>query len=231
MKNFLIVCAILFAMVFAGWNVNNYVREQQLVKAGNTKEGEVLYAAKVKDGKIFLNSPSGEEEVFLRGVNIGLGKPGHDPGDIAITKNEYMKWFTQIADLNVKFIRVYTLQSPDFYRALAQYNKYFSKPIYLIHGAYVNEKYLEETPDMQDPKLKKDFKNEVKNVIDAVHGDANIPYVKGHASGKYNVDVSQYVVAYLLGIEFDGVSVENTNKKHPEMKSYKGKYLYTVEGS
>lgn len=217
-------------MFFTLFNLQIYQNRYSLLTGTNAGNKEIKYSAIVRDDKIFINTYKGEKEIFIKGVNIGLGKPGYYPGDIGILKNEYLKWFYQISEMGIDFIRVYTLQSPEFYQALFEYNKYIKEPLYLIQGAYVNEALIEEKRDMWNKALYEDFSNEVKNVIDGVHGNGEIKFIKGHASGKYTYDVSPYVVSYLLGIEFDGETVLNTNQNNADKNSFKGEYLYTLEG-
>src|SRR5699024_1027085 len=36
----------------------------------------------------------------IKGVNMGMGKPGAFPGEAAITEDEYYRWFQQIGEMN-----------------------------------------------------------------------------------------------------------------------------------
>lgn len=173
----------------------------------------------------------GNQEIFLIGVNVGLGLPGYQPGSVAIDERTYLKWFKQIQDLGSNCIRVYTLQAPGFYQALYNFNRYHLKPLYLIQGAYLNEALIDEYEDVFASEVYADFLFEISNVVDACHGNADIEERKGHAFGEYRVDVSDYVISYLIGIEFAGDTVTTTNLKHPERSSFVGQYLHAVEGS
>ena len=48
----------------------------------------------------------GYETLFLNGVNIGAATVGNFPGDFAIPKETYLRWFRSISDMNVQVIRV-----------------------------------------------------------------------------------------------------------------------------
>ncbi|MBK5246583.1 MAG: family 2 glycosyl transferase [Peptostreptococcaceae bacterium] len=231
MKKYLIICTLVFILFFTGIGLQLSQNHESLLQSQIVDGKSIKYNSYVQGDKIIVNSYKGEKETFITGVNIGLGKPGYYPGDIGITKQEYLRWFLQITDMNVNFIRVYTLQSPGFYDALFEFNRYANAPLYLIQGAYVNEALVEKEKDMWNKYIYKDFSTEVKNVIDAVHGNANIKAVKGHASGVYDKDVSAYVVSYLLGIEFDGETVTTTNSNNTDKVSFKGEYLYTKSES
>ena len=80
-----------------------------------TAADEARYLAKV-DGRDFAVFAEGRwQKKFLKGVNMGVAKPGAFPGEHAITKAEYLRWFQNISDMNADVIRVYTTQNPDFY--------------------------------------------------------------------------------------------------------------------
>lgn len=222
MKRLVIILIIAIAAIVWGTiHAPQYVPDKLSCEVDGIK-----FLGKVEGEQLLIHQGENFEEVYIEGVNIGLGNPGNFPGEVSISKKDYKKWLKQISDLNVQFIRVYTLQSPVFYEALQEHNR-SNKALYLIQGAYVNEDYLAQYGDMLSEVPLNDFNTEVKNVIDAVHGNLNLAAQKGHASGKYQTDVSQYVYAYLLGIEFDGEIITRTNSLHPDKTSYQGKYLET----
>ena len=49
--------------------------------------------------------------------------------------------------MNANTIRVYVLQAPEFYQAFKEYNETAAKPLYLIHGVYINEADVLEYQD------------------------------------------------------------------------------------
>lgn len=227
MKRYIIFCIVLFIAVVSGssFYLNNYVNENYVVKKVEGKNISTM--AIVNGNKIYqVNNNKELEEIFIKGVNIGLGKPNEFPGEVAISKTEYLQWFKNIKDMGADYIRVYTLQSPDFYDALYDFNMFVS-PLYLIQGAYLNEGYIDEYNDVYHPKIANDFTLEIENVINAVHGNAKIDKRSGHAYGEYKSDVSKYTCMYILGIEFSGDTIEITNSNNSEKKKYDGKYLYT----
>lgn len=167
------------------------------------------------------------EDILIKGVNIGMGKPGAFPGEAAITKEEYFRWFKQIGSMNANAIRIYTLHPPEFYQAFYEYNQLSEKPLYLFHGAWVNEEMIVETQNAFSDEVVNDFKRELKQMIDIVHGDANIPPSPGHASGKYEYDISPYVLGFIIGIEWDPGAVQSTNIMNNGMEQFKGTYFRT----
>src|SRR5699024_9500820 len=67
------------------------------------------------EGKEFQIYKNGKwEKTFLKGVNMGAAKPGSFPGDLDITRDEYLRWFKHIGQMNADVIRVYTTLKPDF---------------------------------------------------------------------------------------------------------------------
>lgn len=206
------------------------LKDEQVEKEGSAfQENGLRYVSKV-EGKNFLVYENGEwKEKFLRGVNIGAGKPGHFPGDLAITKQEYLRWFEQIGDMNADVIRVYTTLKPEFYDALLEYNLGADKPLYLIQGVWVKEEDKEELMDAygDEGRIKKDFIKDSRDLVDIIHGDAILPERPGFTSGEYVSDVSDYVIGWILGIEWDPNFVLATNEKNPEKTNYFGDYLKT----
>jgi hypothetical protein len=171
------------------------------------------------------------KDFLIKGVNLGMGKPGKWPGEGAITKSEYRRWFEQIGEMNANAIRVYTIHPPAFYEALLEYNLRAREPIYLFHGVWVNEEKFVKSQDVYDEEISMEFTNEIQRAVDVVHGNITIPEATGHSSGVYSSDISPYVLGWILGIEWDPGVVETTNLKHKNVSGFKGEYLYTKDAS
>ncbi|RLQ96141.1 type 1 periplasmic-binding domain-containing protein [Falsibacillus albus] len=171
------------------------------------------------------------ENFLVKGVNMGIAKPGAFPGETAISKDEYLRWFKEIGEMNANTIRVYTLHPPAFYEAFYEYNQTAKKPLYLIHGAWVNEESLVRTQDAYSKDVTEDFRRELKDMVDIIHGKASIPANPGHASGEYKYDISRYVLGYMLGIEWDPEAVEHTNDKYKGKPQFSGHYFHTDDAS
>lgn len=163
----------------------------------------------------------------IKGVNMGMGKPGAFPGEAAITEDEYYRWFQQIGEMNANTVRVYTLHPPGFYNALKRYNEHHEEKIYLFHGAWMNEEKLEESLDAFEPENLNDFQQEMKTLVDVIHGNKIVKERPGHASGTYRADVSEYVIGWILGIEWYPHMVLNTNETYTELGEFKGEYYET----
>ena len=170
---------------------------------------------------------------FLIGVDIGSGKPGFFPGELAVTEEEYFQWFQQIADMNVNVIRIYIPQSPAFYEAFYKYNQIASTPLYLLQGVYVNEEEVAKYENVyaDGSNLIGEFDQDIKDAVDMIHGNAVVELRTGKASGTYQYDVSQYVIGWILGIEWDSALVIGTNQENPDKTAYNGMYVYTTDSS
>ncbi|MET3729456.1 hypothetical protein ABID52_003037 [Fictibacillus halophilus] len=168
---------------------------------------------------------------LIKGVNMGIAKPGSFPGETAISKGEYFRWFKRIGEMNANAIRVYTIHPPGFYEAFYEYNKIAKKPLYLFHGVWVNEDQLKAKQDVYAPEVTESFKKEIKHVVDIVHGQAKIPKVPGHAGGEYKNDISPYVLGFIVGVEWDPEVVVSTNEKHMSEKRYAGEYFASSNAS
>ena len=191
------------------------------------------YIAKI-DGRDFTIYSEGRwQKKFLKGVNVGVGKPGTFPGEYAITKAEYLRWFQNISDMNAEVIRVYTTLKPDFYDALHEFNKTAKKPLYLLQGVYMREESIRilEDAHSNNSQIKREFIADAQELVDVLHGRATLPEKPGQPSGDYKSDVSEYVIGWILGIEWDPMFVIRTNKRNANKNNYSGKVLYTEKAS
>lgn len=197
------------------------------------EEEGIQYVSKV-EGKDFLVYQDGVwVKKFLKGVNLGAAKPGTFPGELAITRKEYLRWFQAIKDMNAEVIRVYTTMKPAFYDALFEFNKNLKEPLYLMQGVWVKEEDIASLNDAyaENEKIKSDFIKDSKDLVDIIHGKADLPEKQGFASGKYTKDVSPYVIGWILGIEWDPYFVQGTNENHLDRNHFDGNFLYTEGAS
>lgn len=169
------------------------------------------------------------EDMFIKGVNLGIALPGKWFTDFPKEEPTYLRWFQMIGEMEANTIRVYTLMDPSFYRALLKYNlQNPDKPLWLLQ-----EIWPEEHPP-EDNYLKEDyvdeFFTEIEYVIDAIHGNANISERQGRAYGHYYADVSKYTLGYLVGRELEPHEVIETNNKN-DITQFQGDYLVINNGS
>lgn len=195
------------------------------------RDGKIKYISKVDEKYFYIYQDKKFKKTFIKGVNIGASKPGYFPGEFGITKEDYLRWFKYIQDMNANSIRVYTRLMPEFYEALYEYNQKAKTPLYVFHGVWLNEEDIIKYMDAHNPKIKEAFIEETKKMIDIIHGNINVEKEKGHAGGVYTKDVSKYVIGWILGIEWDPEFVVETNNKNKEKIRYDGQYLYTQDAS
>lgn len=169
---------------------------------------------------------------FVKGVNLGASLPGHYPGELPITKEDYLRWFAMIDEMGANVIRVYTIHPPAFYEALVSYNRQKEgEPLYLMQGIWSPEEMLIEKKDAYLPEIREEFRHEIQDAVGAVYGDITLPEKQGKASGKYTANAGQYLIGWHTGTEWDPVMVQNTNKLHAKSASYQGAYFRTTEQS
>lgn len=222
MKKYFATITIIALFIFSFYKLAPHVRN----KSSIYNDG-VSYVSMVDNSYFYVYRFGKWQKEFIKGVNMGAAKPGSFPGELAITKEEYIRWFKYISDMNANTIRIYTILKPDFYEALYEYNQKSLTPIYLIHGVWVNEEDIAEFSDAYNPKIYDAFKNDIKSTIDIIHGNCVLPPKRGHASGVYAKDVSPYVIGWILGIEWDPYFILHTNEKNSQKRNFEGNYLYS----
>ncbi|WP_431028287.1 hypothetical protein [Lysinibacillus sp. LZ02] len=168
--------------------------------------------------------------ITIKGFNIGMAHPGTFPGEAGITEEEYARWFEYIGEMGANTVRVYTLHPPGFYNALKEYNETHENPIYVLHGVWIDEEPLEEALDVYGEPTD-NFQAEIKRIVDVIHGNTVIEQRPGHAYGTYSADISQYVIGWMLGIEWYPYTVEGTNQKHVDKSQYNGQFFSTKDAA
>lgn len=225
MKKFIIAACIVVLLIFA-WNFSYYnlgiyidLHPDAPVTAFMTTDQDTIYME--KDGKTV--------PFEIRGVNMGVGLPGEWATDYAIDKETYLRWFAWIQEMGANTIRVYTILHDDFYNAFYEYNQGREDPLYLIHGVWVNDYVQNSHRDAYDDDFRQTLLDDCRTVVDILHGQKNLLLGYGLGSGSYRKDVSQWVIGYILGVEWEDVTVTYTDHKYPERSSYQGTYMYTTE--
>ena len=171
----------------------------------------------------------------IRGVNMGVGIPGEWATDYAIDVETYKRWFGYIQDLGANTIRVYTILQDDFYNAFYEYNTAHEEageePLWLIHGVWVNDYVQFSHRDAYDDEFLQTLLEDSRTLVDILHGKRVLSLGRGLGSGSYRRDVSPWVIGYILGVEWEDVTVAYTDQKYPERSVYEGKYMRTEPGA
>lgn len=160
---------------------------------------------------------------YMQGVNLGVALPGRFPSQFPTDSALYAGWLDTLATMNANVLRVYTILPPQFYRALRAWNlAHSTRPLWLVHGVWTE---LPPEHDFDDPAWKDAFRSEMRDVVDLLHGAAELTPRPGHASGRYDADVSRWSAAYIIGREWEPFAVKAYDSLHPGAHSYAGRYL------
>lgn len=194
-------------------------------------EEEPVSFTAVREKEILVDRGNGLLPYEIRGVDMGAGIPGHYATEFAIDKDTYLRWFGMIQDMGANTIRIYTILSDDFYDAFYEYNKNNPDPLYLLHGVWVNDYVLNSHVDAYDASFADTLKRDVKKVVDIIHGRKknNLGSGATDATGSYTRDISPWVLGYILGVEWEDVTVAYTDHMQTDRNQYHGDYMYTSE--
>lgn len=216
MKKFLIFSIFTFFFVLIGINFIGKM-------AYNKKDINIF--SKIICKEVFL----GDDKVSINGINISSTKPGSFPGDFKANKEDYIRWFKDIGELNLNCLRVQGLMNKDFYEALYEFNLNNKKPLYLLQGISLNEVAIDDGEDIQGEKVSDEFKKNIETTVDAIHGN-KIPILSSNSKKIYETNISQYVIGYTIGNElaYDDVIYSEIMNDLPE---FNGEYIQSKIGA
>lgn len=181
--------------------------------------------ARTEGERLIINTADGERD-FVAGINLGATVPGKFPGDLAVSAETYRTWFSQIADFGFTSIRIYTMLPPHFYEELRAYNlAHPHHPLYLVHGAWPPETELLASADFFDPSVAAEFERELRDLVDVVHGRGVVEQRPGRAWGTFTADVSPWLLAWAIGIEWDPVTVEASDVSNAGVEPFTGDFF------
>jgi hypothetical protein len=161
--------------------------------------------------------------IWIKGVNLGVALPGKFPSEFPLDSSLYARWIGMLARAHANTVRVYTILPPEFYRALRGWNDaHPDSVVWLVHGVWTE---LPEDGGFDAPGFEHGFQQEMRRVVDVVHGHADLPARPGHASGRYDADVSPWTLAYVIGREWEPFAVETFDSAHPGSAPYTGRFL------
>ena len=192
------------------------------------KDGALSTVAEPQGSRLALHTVSGDI-TFWTGVNLGSTTPGHNPGEVAIDRGTYRRWFQRMGRMGVHVLRIYTLHAPQMYDELLAYNEAHPKsPIYLIQGVYLPDESYTDTHNLYAPGPTKAFSQELRAASDAVHGSLRRPAIRGRASGRWSADVSPWVAGWIIGVEWDPRSILASDKRNAGARDFHGKFFSSV---
>jgi|GEM_PF-221707 len=219
---------------FKGYAIHDYDSWRRLESSASStaavfESNGIKQIAKVEGRHLTLFDGTDWNPAFWAGINLGATTPGHYPGELTPTREDYLRWFKQMQEMNVKVVRIYTILPPVFYEALHEYNEKQEQPLLFLQGIWSPDEALVgedgKGRDAFTPAITEEFQQEIKDAVRVIHGDATLKPRHGHASGKYETDVSQYLLGWVVGTEWHPYTVKVTNETHPSMPPYKGTYI------
>lgn len=230
MKKFIIIVSVIVTAVLL-WDICYYRLGMYIDFHPNQA---ITTFMKTEGNEIYKKKGSGYEKFEIKGVNMGSGEPGEWSTDFAIDQETYLRWFRNIQEMGANTVRVYTIQADDFYNAFYTYNMNNPEPLYLIQGVWVNDYVQNSHRDAYDDEFFDTFLDDCKTMIDVIHGNKKLSLgrVASAGSGTYKHDISPWVIGYILGVEWEDVTVAYTDEKYAENErynAYHGTYMYTTE--
>ncbi len=146
------------------------------------------------------------QDIYLKGVNLGVALPGHYPSEFPADSLRYAGWLDTLSRMGANTVRVYTILPPAFYRALRAWNiGHPEATLWLVHGVWTE---LPPHNDFDDTVWKGAFRDEMRRVVDLLHGATILPPRPGHASGVYDADVSAWTLGFIIGREWEPFAVK-----------------------
>ena len=184
--------------------------------------------ARTRSRQFEISTAQGWQPFYIQGVNLGVALPGRYPSEFPTDSGLYAGWLDTLAAMNANTLRLYTILPPSFYRALRGWNlSHPDRALWLIHGVWTE---LPPGDNFDNPAWKGGFQNEMRRVVDVIHGAATIPPRRGHAAGTYDADVSRWVLGYIIGREWEPFAVKAYDAKNVGRKAFEGRYLRVQQG-
>lgn len=103
----------------------------------------------------------------------------------------------------------------------------------MLHGVWVNDYVQNSARDAYDDDFLKTFLNDCRTMVNVIHGKQKILLgrIASAGSGTYSHDISRWVIGYILGVEWEDVTVAYTDHKYEGLDGYtgyEGRYLRTT---
>ncbi len=176
-----------------------------------------------------IRTTSGWRPFYVKGINLGVALPGHFPSDFPTDDSTYGRWLELIAGARANAVRVYTILPPAFYRSLKAWNDaHPEQALWLLHGVWTE---LPPGHDYDAASWKAAFRAEMRRVVDLVHGHGLFAARPGHAFGRYDSDVSDHVLGFIIGREWEPFSIRAYNARRRDRTAFAGRFLALDRGT
>jgi len=186
-------------------------------------------AARTAGDGFEIRTEGGWRPFYVKGINLGVALPGHFPSDFPTDDSTYGRWLELIAGAHANAVRVYTILPPAFYRSLKAWNDaHPDRALWLLHGVWTE---LPPGDDYDAVSWKAAFRAEMRRVVDLVHGHGLIAARPGHAFGRYDSDVSDHVLGFIIGREWEPFSIRAYNARRRARTALAGRFLALDRGT
>ena len=176
-------------------------------------------------GRFALHTAHGEV-TFLPGINLGSTTPGHQPGELSISRGQYQTWFAAMGRLGIRVVRNYTIHPPAFYQELARYNRANrDRPLYLMQGVYLPDESYVEKRNLYDRAVTNAFRDEVRDAAGAVSGDLTRQPTPGRASGTWDTDVNPWLAGWIVGVELAPYAAAASDRRNAGAPQIRGTFF------
>lgn len=189
------------------------------------------------DGKRLVYNRNGkDEEIFIKGVDMGSAIPGSWTTEYAIDEETYVRWFEKIQKMGANTIRIYSVYSESFYNAFYQFNENNPEPLWLLQGTRIDDYTLNSRfSGTDDTFLGQMIQNSII-AVDVIHGRRKLTLSqKGvYGQGSYTKDVSPWVIGYIIGDNWEPTTVAYTNEMYGHLDawtSFDGEYMCAKKDS
>lgn len=188
-------------------------------------------AASAGNGRFALHTAGGDVS-FLPGVNLGGTTPGHQPGELSISREQYRTWLAAMSWLGIRVVRIYTIHPPAFYQELARYNRAHSeRPLYLMQGIYLPDESYIEKQNLYDEAVTSAFVQEVEDASNAVAGDLFRQPARGRASGTWDTDVTPWLAGWIVGVELNPLAAAASDRRNASARPAKGRFFISTSAA
>lgn len=221
MNKKIVIISIIIILIFSVFAYSQFKKLPTEVYSDNG----INYSSKINENTFQVLKDGNWESIIIKGVSLS----NEIPGESEISRKQYYSWFKSIGEMNANTIRAYTILSPDFYKALKQYNEKNQEKIYLFQGVLIEEDILNQSLDAFKLDNILPFKEDIKRTINVVHGNITLPERVGYPHGKYTADVSPYVMGWILGVEWYPYLVDNMNNNRLDKSEFNGEFVYTED--
>ena len=219
-----------FVLLLVGIFGYQYYRSYESLDFMEKIEDSYRYVKTENDEILLYDHNKKWEPLDIRGIELSSFKPKSNLNDNKISKDEVLEWLVQIQALNINVIKIPSIQTPSFYKAIYEFNQDNPKPIYTFHRIDLNEKEFLDYHDIGNPKLFNRFQKDIKRTVKVVHGDAFLINTSNGSMGFYLNDISKYNLGYILGGNTDAELISLTNHKYNTASHFDGEYYNLQDG-